>query len=1097
MKILAIRLNNLASLAGEHAIDFTSGPLADSGLFAITGPTGAGKSTLLDALCLALYGNTPRLRQAPSRDSLAPDVGDERLITADPRTLLRRGTASGYAEVDFVGRDGARYRARWSVRRARNRPDGRLQAVDQTLIELPGERVLASQKRDFERLLPQRLGLNFEQFTRAVLLAQSEFSAFLKADDNARSELLERLTDTGIYSRISIAAYQRAKQAAERVRAVEARLDGEPPAEPAARVALEDAARDADRDWQAIQQREKALHAEQAWLDQEYSLRQAWQRAERENAASDAEWHALGATRQTLERLETLAAKRGDFHERDRLAHQSDELGTRLAETQAKRQASDARQAEQDRAFQAADASQAAARQAQRDAQPALQAASESRQRLDYLRHELDALDAEHRRLGERRVKLISELDDQRRQRQQKGEELAALEQRLGGDPERARLALQARHDEMRQRHAELDALRHVTQRWQALDAEYRALDERQRHDQDRQQRLLAEGRQARGRLDACQRDAERCHASIQRLRAARGERVEALRAQLEAEHPCPVCGSHEHPYRHAPPPSPDQAALAASIAEEDRQLVEVDRALAAARDEHQRLAADYQALRAQGQQRQRRLAELSESRDAVRRELDAQPLAGEYLADEVDRDVERDAGWLDEQLAASRLRRDELAAKLTRLDDDRRHQQPLREALNRHDLAIGRQQSQLEPLDSRLGEIDRARPPRRAQCAELERDIAALLGTHASIDSWREALERACSEAQHNADQAREARDAARLESQRLTQQQHDLMIRVEQTREALRALSAELSAWQAAHPAFDEATLAELLAMDDVAQRALRERVENAHRVREACRVRAGERRDALLGHRRQGLDETDREAPENDHARLDRRREQAGQAREALAPAGEAAQQQRDRAMAALHDDDRRRARQQELQATLTAARDEHRRWGRISELIGSADGKAFRRIAQAYNLEQLLAHANQHLTGLTRRYRLARGGSPLGLLVVDTEMGDERRSVHSLSGGETFLVSLALALGLASMASGKLDIETLFIDEGFGSLDPHSLALAMEALDGLQAQGRKVGVISHVQEMHERIPTRMRVEPTGNGASRIVQETTQPG
>ncbi len=198
-----------------------------------------------------------------------------------------------------------------------------------------------------------------------------------------------------------------------------------------------------------------------------------------------------------------------------------------------------------------------------------------------------------------------------------------------------------------------------------------------------------------------------------------------------------------------------------------------------------------------------------------------------------------------------------------------------------------------------------------------------------------------------------------------------------------------------------------------------------------------------------------------------------------------------------MAALHDDDRRRARQQELQAALEAARDEHRRWGRISELIGSADGKAFRRIAQAYNLDQLLAHANQHLTGLTRRYRLARGGSPLGLLVVDTEMGDEQRSVHSLSGGETFLVSLALALGLASMASGTLKIETLFIDEGFGSLDPHSLALAMEALDGLQAQGRKVGVISHVQEMHERIPARARVEPTGNGASRIVLETTRLG
>ncbi|EGH34481.1 exonuclease SbcC, partial [Pseudomonas syringae pv. japonica str. M301072] len=98
---------------------------------------------------------------------------------------------------------------------------------------------------------------------------------------------------------------------------------------------------------------------------------------------------------------------------------------------------------------------------------------------------------------------------------------------------------------------------------------------------------------------------------------------------------------------------------------------------------------------------------------------------------------------------------------------------------------------------------------------------------------------------------------------------------------------------------------------------------------------------------------------------------------------------------------------------------------------------AEGDRFRKIAQAYNLDLLVHHANAQLRQLVRRYRLKRGGSMLGLLVMDTEMGDELRSVHSLSGGETFLVSLALALGLASMASSTLRIESLFIDEGFGS------------------------------------------------------------
>ena len=133
MRIIAIRGRNLASLAGEFAVDFASEPLASAGLYAITGPTGAGKSTLLDALCVALYERTPRLARATARSEAIPDVGDSGVAPSDPRTLLRRGASEGYAEVDFIGGDGVAYRARWSVRRARYRAEGKLQASDVTL----------------------------------------------------------------------------------------------------------------------------------------------------------------------------------------------------------------------------------------------------------------------------------------------------------------------------------------------------------------------------------------------------------------------------------------------------------------------------------------------------------------------------------------------------------------------------------------------------------------------------------------------------------------------------------------------------------------------------------------------------------------------------------------------------------------------------------------------------------------------------------------------------------------------------------------------------------------------------------------------------
>ena len=172
---------------------------------------------------------------------------------------------------------------------------------------------------------------------------------------------------------------------------------------------------------------------------------------------------------------------------------------------------------------------------------------------------------------------------------------------------------------------------------------------------------------------------------------------------------------------------------------------------------------------------------------------------------------------------------------------------------------------------------------------------------------------------------------------------------------------------------------------------------------------------------------------------------------------------------------------------LQEELNVRRTESERWAKLNELAGSADGAKFRRIAQGYTLDILLNYANVQLRELTRRYRLERVPETLALQVIDRDMCDEVRTVHSLSGGESFLVSLALALGLSSLSSNRMRVESLFIDEGFGSLDAETLRVAMDALESLRTQGRKIGVISHVQEMTERIPVRICVNRAGNGRS----------
>ncbi len=161
----------------------------------------------------------------------------------------------------------------------------------------------------------------------------------------------------------------------------------------------------------------------------------------------------------------------------------------------------------------------------------------------------------------------------------------------------------------------------------------------------------------------------------------------------------------------------------------------------------------------------------------------------------------------------------------------------------------------------------------------------------------------------------------------------------------------------------------------------------------------------------------------------------------------------------------------------------------RWQKLKELIGSSDGKLFRSIAQEYTLDILLVEANLQLARLAPRYRLLRAGGTLDLQIVDRDMGNEVRTVHSISGGESFLVSLSLALGLAALSAGRQLVECLFIDEGFGMLDPATLHLALDALELLQQQGRKIGVISHIREMTDRIPVQIQVKKKSNGRSTV--------
>lgn len=248
MRLLAVRLQNLNSLSGEHVVRFDEAPLSAAGVFLITGPTGAGKSTLLDAMTLALYGRAARYGN---------DKADE---------MMSRHTGECLAEVEFETK-GEKLRATWRLRRARGKADGKLQQAERRLSNASTGEIIAEKSGEMDRLIEQKTGLDAQRFLRSVLLAQGQFAAFLKAKPNERAELLEKITGTEIYRDLSILAHETHRQKDEYARQLKAALG-------AVTVLDEEARAKLDADLTEARAAATRLQTEQAAASQQFQAQQ-------------------------------------------------------------------------------------------------------------------------------------------------------------------------------------------------------------------------------------------------------------------------------------------------------------------------------------------------------------------------------------------------------------------------------------------------------------------------------------------------------------------------------------------------------------------------------------------------------------------------------------------------------------------------------------------------------------------------------------------------------------------------------------------------------------------------------------------------------
>ncbi|WP_027252988.1 AAA family ATPase [Photobacterium halotolerans] len=1250
MKILALRGENLASLQTQFEIDFATGRLGEAGLFAITGKTGAGKSSLLDAICLALYDRIPRLQSNKKNDAEIGRGDDENRIRAnDVRSILSRGKAEAFSEVDFQANDGSRWRARWQVRRARGNAAGRVQPSEQWLENLESGQRFAGKKQEVQVEIERLIGLTFEQFRRAVMLPQGEFAAFLKAAADERASLLERMTGGEIYGRLSVAAYERAREEKLKLHQLQDKLgdiallsDDEKQALNAQIAALKTQLAELDARLAALSQHQQTLSTEKTLQERV---------AQSQQALTEAIAQSTQATPRIeyLAKLETAQPARADF---TLLTQSVQQIGRLEASLSAAQQALAQDQQQRLDADQAVVQARQSLEQAQQDwlqLEPKLKQA----QLLDQQRQ---GLEQQHQLLEQDAQALQQQLDQEDRdyQHQQSAQQqlqaqgrqlseqlednraLAAvaeqiqpvldnLKQYLTAHRSLSRLRKELQQGLQAQQAYQLDdsklkqeSERLLTQRQQLEKQrtelnvdEVSAAQEQSQQAYRRSQQRLDDLRQAMaatqewcGLLDhqsrlmqerqelesASQQTEQKLQALVPELNllSARAEESEYqfqqsqavlqlsdYRSLLKQDEPCPLCGGLDHPYA-ASHPAVDslleqhnqrRQALAkqlqalegechhlaqlvpqytqrlavindelASIAvvsakaavqatdcaravhiefTEQMPLASLREQLAAWQHETGQLSPQLRQLQQQYESGQLRLRQARELEQQYQQAVQAE----NKLAHDIHQLAQGEAGRqarltsLEEQCAEQQtllsqraetlnkqfgseawlegLRQqgeEQYTRQLTRQAEDYlKWQQDLLttdKQLNALAPELAQRQTRIQNLQKQLAEAKNKQAALKSQLEQLWQERTALVGEQAltPLESQHKALLEAARQSLSSSEQQQ------RLAGERHAATQSALNSTQQQLQEAKTAHSAVLQQWQGWHQklGMSEQELMALLGKDEawLAQEKAALRV--IEQAQADAQTRLSEREQSLKDHQ-----------PSVDAAKAWLTAQ--GMAPETERQSEHQAQWQADKqALEEQHFTQRQRVVQAEqaeqLAGTLTQQLQQQQAstdlWLEMSELIGSANGNKFRTLAQGLTLQQLVLLANEHLQDLAPRYALQPvPGSPLALQVVDHDMGDEVRSVESLSGGESFLVSLALALALASLAADTRQLGSLFIDEGFGTLDPDSLEMALACLDALQADGRQIGVISHVGTLVERIGVQVAVEAMGGGRSRV--------
>lgn len=1151
MILQKLEIHNIASIE-DATIDFEAQPLADSEVFLITGKTGAGKSTLLDAICLALYASTPRLENTSMQGEMRDNEKDIKI--KDPVQLMRRNTGEAFVRLTFIGSNGVHYEAQWSVARARNKVTGKIQNKKWALRNLDTDFTYAKDKEIREEIA-LAIGLDFKQFCRTTLLAQGEFTRFLNSKDDEKAEILEKITGVDAYSRIGAKIFEQTVEKKKIWEDSQQKIEGIQILNDEEIAQKNNQLQQLDEQSQQLKSTLEKEQKKLRWIQQEQDFRQRKEQAKEDLAhvKAIAESDETQQQEQTIALWNHTIEARAKMNETASCAKtilQQEAQLQSLEQTFRQIQGAQSYELQQEQTI-ALSIKNIDDYLAQESPKVHLYENAQTLNTLivSYLKNKKDAennlqyanqikkeLSTQYQPILEKSKTMLEECQKAYNQQVIKVQEAEAeLEQlhlpqlrqqqeaikTLLNDIQTAKNLLELLHEEQN---------RHVLSKENLVQLQNSILEK-----EKQLQLLKQESHDAEIRKNALQLAYEKQRESINKW-------AKSIRIKLQIGDTCPVC------QQRIESTLPHEDNIDALVVEAEKLYKDAENEYNKILTSQNAIDSDIKALKNSLANEQKVFAKCCES--LAKATQKAQEAAKKIPEGENETQTLATLEKVSAQIAEAEVKEKEAKKLRTLRDQKLQEYEVLRNGMLAAQQKVNDTQHRIELVEAQISlqtkDSEKAQNDIQTLIGEAEK-LSWKNDWHTMLTEFGKEVEDGAITYKMNTEKLQKL--AAELkqfeEGNKNLTAALDVIIKLiptwgtpskeplvlkripkvltraselqSQITAALQQISAakekeeDTKKWLKEFMEKKQEMLKDftekeqeilldenlLLQLDTLQQCDIAEKTEAINRIKQQLVSKQTvwdelEKAYQLHTGEYEALFDEDEKMPigekMSEEESLDTRISTCIASLEAqLSELGN----QRGGIIRDLEIDRSNKAKVGSLLQESAQKKADFEKWSRLNQLLGDATGNKFRRIAQSYVLASLIHSANGYMRTLSDRYILKVVPGTFVISLEDAYQGYVSRAASTLSGGESFLVSLSLALALSDIGT-QLSVDTLFIDEGFGTLSGEPLQHAVNTLRSLHSKsGRHVGIISHVEELKERIPVQIRVNQEGNNSSSTIE------